>query len=118
MQERAQREQRVGLLELLEGGGGDAVEHVAHGGGDQVLLGGEVPEGGALPDAGAGGDLSDCGVEPALAEHLHGGVEQRAPVALGVGALAPRLRVVAGRNRLAGTGGTHLCWLSPWTTTD
>jgi hypothetical protein len=102
--------------DLLERGGGDAVEHVAHGGGDELLLGGEVPEGGALPDAGAGGDLSDGGVEPALAEHLHGGIEQRTPVALGVGTLAPRLNVVAGCNRLAGTGGTHLDRSLPGTT--
>ena len=41
------------------------------------------------PDPGLLGDLADADVEPPLAEHLGRGVEQPAPVALGVGTQGP-----------------------------
>src|ERR1700733_952998 len=97
MQQLAQREQRIGLVEQLRGGSGDALEHVAHGGCDQVLLGGEVAERGALPNARTSGYLRDGRVESALAENLDGGIDQRTPVALCIRTLTPRCgRVVDG----------------------
>jgi hypothetical protein len=56
---------------------------------DQVLAGREVAIQGADADAGAAGDRLERRAGALLAEHRLGGVDERVPVAPGIGALRP-----------------------------
>ena len=99
------QERQVALLPLMRGGGeefqqrragirrleqpfADRVERVdavEDDRGDQVVLGGEMAEHGALPHAGPAGDVGNRGVEAALGELVRGRRQQQLPVAGGVG---------------------------------
>jgi hypothetical protein len=66
--------------------GGQVVDAVLHDGGEQVLLGREVPEHRALADARAPGDVGDRRVQAVPGELRRGGGQQLRAVAGGVGA--------------------------------
>jgi hypothetical protein len=68
------------------------VHPLDHDRGDQMLLGGEVAEQRGPADSGPLRDLADAHLEPALAEHLRGGIQQPPPVAPRIGAQRSRVR--------------------------
>ncbi len=89
-----QVEQRRPGIRRLERGvaAGDRLVHpLHHDRRDQVLLGGEVAKQRSAADARLLGDLADADVEPALTEHLGGGIDQAPAVSLGVGPQASGL---------------------------
>ena len=72
------------------------LEHPLRDHGDnQVLLGREVTKQSRSPDSGEVGNLADSDLDPALAEHLAGRLQQSNPVPRGVGALVPRGSLVS-----------------------